>query len=227
MATLLELKTKTRERSDMVNSTFISDTELVSYINMAYSELYDILVSRFEDYFSERVAFSLTTSSNEYTLPSNFYKLRGLDFSQGGSRWIVVRKWNFEERNQVSDDVTSVSGNYQAWIIPRITQLVGDADETADIMDFDEYIVICAAIMMKDKEESDVSVLMASKQMLMKRIEAMGSNRDSEPDRISDIYQSQTTYRCWNDRKYRIMGNKLIVLPIVRYNQLGSYFSGF
>lgn len=225
MATLLELKTKTRERSDMERSTFISDSELVSYINMAYSELYDILVSRFEDYFSEKVLFTLS-STNEYTLPANFYKLRGLDFKNNGDRYVVVKKWNFEERNQVSDDVTNVYGQYQAWIIPRITQLAIDADVTADIMDFEEYIIVCAAIMMKDKEESDVSVLMAAKQMLKNRIEGMGSNRDSTPDRISDVHSSEFYGRSWNDRKYRIMGNKLIVLPIAR-EKYSTYFTGF
>jgi hypothetical protein len=225
MATLLELKTKTRERADMVNSTFVSDSELVSYINMAYSSLYDILVSRFEDYYSERVPFTLS-SSNEYTLPANFYKLRGLDFNTGG-RWNIVRKWNFEERNLVSDDLTSTYGSYQAWIIPRITPLVLDVDVTADIMDFEEMIVVDAAIMMKDKEESPVDVLMASKQLLTQRIQGMGSNRDTQPDRVADSSQAGSFARFENQRKYRIMGNKLIVLPLTRGELWGTYYTGF
>lgn len=226
MPTLTELRTWSRERADMENSQFISDSELTEYINMAYSELYDILVTRYEDYFSEVVPFTLS-SSNEYTIPSNFYKLVGLDYSQGGDKWIVVRKWNFEERNQVSEDTSSVNGDYRAWIVPRITKLVNGSDATVDLINYEEYIVVKTAMMMKDKEESDVSVLAQNLLMLKQRIEGAATNRALEPDRISDIYNTYNYYRSWNDRKYRIMGNKLIVLPIARYNQWGSYFTGF
>lgn len=50
--TLLELRTAARERADQVNSAFISDSELNRYINTAAKELYDILITAFDNDYS-------------------------------------------------------------------------------------------------------------------------------------------------------------------------------
>lgn len=208
--TLAQLRTAVRERADMVNSTFISDAEITSYINQSYIELYDVLVSRFEDYYSKRTAFTLS-STNEYTLPSDLYKVRGLDFSLGPNDWATVGKWNFEERNRINRAITrtlrgifdrsyrvmgqtlivlpdgQAPGNYQLWYIPKVTQLVNTSDATTDILDFDEYIIVDAAIKCLIKEESDTQVLLLQKQQLKDRIEAMAANRDTRPERISNV----------------------------------------
>ena len=48
---LTQLQLEVRRRSDMENSQFIKDVELTTYINQSYVELYDLLVSIYEDYF--------------------------------------------------------------------------------------------------------------------------------------------------------------------------------
>jgi hypothetical protein len=48
---LSELKLEVRRRSDMENSQFVKDNELTTYINQSYVELYDLLISVYEDYF--------------------------------------------------------------------------------------------------------------------------------------------------------------------------------
>ncbi len=50
--TLAQLKTQARERADMENFEFVSAIELVTFLNNSYSKLYDILVSRFENYYT-------------------------------------------------------------------------------------------------------------------------------------------------------------------------------
>ena len=46
---LNDLRLKARQRSDQVNSQFVTDSELDGYVNNSYSELYDIIVSRYDD----------------------------------------------------------------------------------------------------------------------------------------------------------------------------------
>jgi hypothetical protein len=100
--TLSDLRTRTRQRADMVNSTFVSDAELTGYINDSASELYDILVTRFEDQYTRwkimpatnRQIFLDTETFNEqfgltvYDIPiESFMKLRSIDAEVGG-RWV-------------------------------------------------------------------------------------------------------------------------------------------
>lgn len=52
-----------------------------------------------------------------------------------------------------------------------------------------EYVIVDAAIKALVKEESDPSALMAQEQALLKRLEAMASNRDAgEPSTVADAY---------------------------------------
>ena len=48
---LSQLQLEVRRRSDMENSQFVKDAELTNYINQSYTELYDLLVSIYEDYY--------------------------------------------------------------------------------------------------------------------------------------------------------------------------------
>ena len=47
LVTLADIKLRSREMADMVNSQFVSDDELKRYINASIQELYDVLIERF------------------------------------------------------------------------------------------------------------------------------------------------------------------------------------
>ena len=213
--TLAELKTRARERADQTNSTFISDSELLSYINSSYAELYDILVSRFEDYYTTSVTFSIA-SGNSYSLPSDFYKLRGVDYNISGDNYVTLQKFNFHDRNGRNPNTSlfvdrglygnklryrvlanelilepseSAVGNYKLWYIPTYTRLASDSDTVDGINGWEEYIVVDVAIKMLSKEESSTTHLDTEKEALLKRIRDMAQNRDANaPERIADVY---------------------------------------
>jgi hypothetical protein len=208
--TLLDLRTESRQRSNQENSTFVTDTELNAYINASAAELYDLLVGKFEDYFTVSEDFSIS-SGNTWTLPSNFYKLRGLDFDANGT-FQVIRPFTFAERMStqsrsyrvVGDDLiimpeTSAPGNYRLWWIPRMTQMSADTDQLRGVMDFDEYVIVDAAMKCLLKEESDISALMAMKEGLKQRINSMAANRDAsgEANAVADV-----TGGAWDDDNY-------------------------
>ena len=78
---LTTLRTLSRQRADMENSQFVSANEWREYINRGYAELYDLLTTSAssEDYFLNSNIFSLVSGTKTYDLPSDFYKMRGVD----------------------------------------------------------------------------------------------------------------------------------------------------
>lgn len=151
-----------------------------------------------------------------YSLPINMYKLMGVDLSlnsSDNSAWISLKKFTFLSRNRYIyantnanalgfpqpgyrlignqiDFIPPSQSNQQMrlWYIPRAVLLQSDSDVLDGISGWDEYVIVDAAIKAMQKEESDVSVLMAQKQALLKRIESASSNRDvGQPEGVTDI----------------------------------------
>jgi len=110
---LAQLRTASRQRADMVNSTFVSDAELSSYINASYYELYDLLVQKYgNDYYVTQYSFNLVGNQERYDLPDDFYKLLGVDLQIGGGPdgYVSLRPFSLAERNRYS------TANVQTWI---------------------------------------------------------------------------------------------------------------
>jgi len=211
--TLLSLRTQSRQRADMENTTFVSDTELNGYINASASELYDLLIGVYEDYKITSQSVSIVANTDTYSLPNDFYKLRGVDLvldSLGNA--VTLKPFNFQERNSylftptwnvvglsylryhLQGDsirfvpVPSSSQTLKLWYIPSITTLSADGDTLDGVNGFEEYVVIDAAIKMRIKEETDTSELERQKALMMNRINSMAVNRDAgSPERVSDM----------------------------------------
>ncbi len=208
--TLLQLRTRARQRADMESTGFIQDSELNTYINASYAELYDLLVSKYgSDYFvAPAYTFSTTANTETYSLPADFYKLLGVDCKINSSNWKTLKRFEFAERNlsQTWDVYASEFLRYRvfgsnlllspvpqgslqmrAWYIPLPTALSADSDSFSGINGYEEYVVIDAAIKMLTKEESDTSSLMFEKQAMKKRIEDMADSRDvGSPASVTD-----------------------------------------
>jgi hypothetical protein len=122
--TLDEIRTKVRERADIVNSQFITDPELDGYINQSYFELYDLLIQKYGDnYYVKSASFTTDGSSSQYPLlrgqlsgamfvdgqtsyppgVPDFYKLLGVDLQLAGGSpeaYFTIKPFNFAERNK-------------------------------------------------------------------------------------------------------------------------------
>lgn len=218
--TLLELKTQARQRADMESSEFVSDSELLNYINSSIAELHDILIQAYgSDYYILSDTFTTTSGEGSYDLPDDFYKLVGVDVKLNGQDYANIKKFNFNERNRFSDitvwnlagvpsiryrlvgdqllfsPIPDTNTLVKLWYIPLSVKLTADDDELNDLNQFSEYVIVDAAIKMLQKEESDVQVLMAQKGALIKRITEVANNRDAgEPESVSDIYSEDDEY---------------------------------
>ncbi len=226
-----QVRLLSQQRADRVNSTFITMPEWNSYINQSYFELYDLLVTLYEDYYLAAPVFFSTSGAAQYALPNGstsfnnasgvpfvapaFYKLMGVDcaLNQTANAYVSLKKYDFIARNRyVFPNITStplgvfnmqyrVMGSnitfipqpstgqvIRLWYIPRLAQLLLDSDIMDGISGWTEYVIIDAAIKALQKEESDVSVLGAQKQMMIDRIQSSAMNRDAgQPDTISNV----------------------------------------
>lgn len=218
--TLSELRTQARQRADMTASTFVEDSELNSYINNSIAELHDLLIGAYnEDYVMESYEFDSTLNEISYDLPTDFYKLRGVDVRMSNGEFATVKRFNFNRRNEDNNSyawnllglpyleyrlvgsqirfnrIPDVNTHFRIYYHPLASKLVSDSDEFNDINAYSEYVIVDAAIKMMQKEESDVSVLVMQKEALKKRIEDMAQNRDAnEPESVTDIYAENNDY---------------------------------
>lgn len=147
-----------------------------------------------------------------------FYKLMGVDcgLANANNAFVTLSRFNFIDRNKfVFPNISSTfygvfnlqymlvgetlyfiptpsAGQFlRVWYSPRLVQLLKDTDIADGVSGWTEYIIVDAAIKSMQKEESDVSMLMAQKQALIKRIEESAINRDiSQPATISDVKSS-------------------------------------
>lgn len=246
---LAALRLAAQQRADRVNSQFVTLPEWNSYINQSMFELYDLLVTSFEDYFlAPEITFNAVGGTTfQYPLPDGvttfteypsgntivappFYKLAGVDLAinSASNGFVTLNKFNLIDRNRfVYPNSNStiygvfnlryrVLGNKIQFIptptsgqtirllyVPRLPEMLADTDlTTIGYSGWLEYVIIDAAIKALQKEESDVSVLMAQKMAIKARIEETAQNRDQgRPDIISDVRGSSLwggTENGWN-----------------------------
>lgn len=115
-----ELRLRSQQAADRVNSNFLTKTEWNFNINQSLFELYDILIDVYEDYYlTAPYQFTTNGSSQRYLLPDGvlqftnsytgisetappFYKLWGVDLAANTSPngWVTMNKFNPLDRNK-------------------------------------------------------------------------------------------------------------------------------
>jgi len=121
IVTLSDLIDQTRQESDQVNSQFVTDLEVATYLSNSYKELYDMLVGAYgEDFYVARRASFLTVAQQDlYSLPDGvltftdennnpfiaapFYKLLGVDYQlnqMNPQGYVTLKSFPFSERNR-------------------------------------------------------------------------------------------------------------------------------
>lgn len=208
--TLTVLRARVRELADMTGSAFVADSanSLDAFINAAADELWDILVTKFEEYAVSSSALSVVASTGTYALPADFYKLLGVDLTVDGEQ-VALKPFNFKERHRYqSADVNgptypafriegtnlrlrptpNAAYSGTLWYVPTRTQLSSGSDTLAGMSGWEEYVVVDAAIRCLLKEESDAQHLEVRKNALKVRIEEASAVRSpNEPYQVVDV----------------------------------------
>lgn len=108
--TLGNIRLEAKQRSDRVNSNFVTDQEWNTYISNSYKELYDILKQKFGDDYFVAIPYAYTTSgtinpttqASLYPLPNDFYAGLGVEVALNPSdpnSWVTLKKFMFIQRN--------------------------------------------------------------------------------------------------------------------------------
>lgn len=220
--TLLELRNRCKEQSDLENNEFIEDSEWDFLINESYKGLYDLLVTTWENYFINTSSATVTSGNNTIALPADFYKLKGIDvlLDSGSTRWAPITRFNFQERYLYQDSysyslalqprvqyilmgdeiilqpVDNAAGSYTVWYVPNVTELTDDADTLNTVCDvYKQYIIADVCIKANAKQESDTTEFEKMKAYEISRIQKAATQRDSaNTGRVSDMQDTDDAY---------------------------------
>ena len=171
VTTLSDIITLVRQRSNMENNYFVSDAELTTYINNSLAELDGVLATEYEEYRLSNFQAVLPNDgiTNTIAIPSNFWKLRGVDYQnsgQGQPQWYTLRSYQFPERNRDTNAMTNIvapwgklklsyrladtgliiqpatnaGGVYQVWYTPKFVNLVNSFDPLTIQMDTNAWV---------------------------------------------------------------------------------------
>lgn len=113
------IRLASQQRADRVNSQFVTLPELNFFVNQAMFELYDLLITCYEDYFvaptaqfvSDGTTFlyplpdgvrTFQNQNGQNFIPEPFYKLMGVDLAlnTANNAFVTVNKFNFIDRNR-------------------------------------------------------------------------------------------------------------------------------
>jgi len=213
--TVSELITLVRERSNTERSNFVTDAELIRYIDQAYTKLYDLIVSKFENYYLDEYLFTTDGLNQFFNLPPTFYKMVGLDQYQNtsgsGDNALTVRPFNFNERNRYNNILFAVTAaafyryliqgskikiipqpssgvTFKMWFVPAPPKITSANDVIDGIAGWEEVVVLTAAIQVMNKQELDSSALKREQQEAVERVITMATERDAAlPERVTDL----------------------------------------
>ncbi len=118
-----------KQKADMQQNPAISESEWRVMISNSYKELYDMLVAAYGNNYYVATPYLFTvTNAQLFPLPSDFYKLIGVDlqYSASPSGWITLKRFEFIERNKASylNQSALISAQARAWYIPEPTNLI-------------------------------------------------------------------------------------------------------
>jgi hypothetical protein len=216
------------KKADMYESGFIDSAngEQMDLLNEAYCELYDLLVTRFENYFVSEASITLTPNTTEYNLPTDFYKSVGVDYKIGATptQFVTLKPFMENERNGMIGTVGTIpAGEIRIRYVPSPFKYTDRAELVQGISGWETLMVILLAISFKEKEESDTGPLERQLARQMQRIEEASQNRDAGmPHHITDIYQIDM-YQQYASLRYQFSGDKIKLLST---EIISAYFVG-
>lgn len=195
--------------ADMRNSAFVDQAnsatgELMLYVNMAYKDLYAQICMSKETYFTIGTPISITSGTDTYSLPDDFYKLDGVDLILDSSgRAVTLRPFQFAERNKFKSGLSlttapfgavyrymirnnkitmvpipSQSATITCWYTPEPVVIADTSTALGLPIGGDEYMSLYLACLMLTKEESDCSALDAKRREVLQQMKTSLKDRD-------------------------------------------------
>ena len=225
--TVTALTTRIRQAADVENDQHVTDTEILSLLNVYYPWFWDILIECAPpDYVSTTVTFLTVANQLSYVIDSavapagDFYKLRHIYTvtTDGKSRPLKPVP---ESEVQLWSPVQTGGLTIKVLYIPS-APVLSSGSSVDGYNGWEELLVQRVAAQIKKKREEDPSPPMALVQELETRIRRMGQRDLDEPEHVVrrkyrnywDIY-----YNSNNADGYRIRAGNLEI-----YSRTGYLF---
>jgi hypothetical protein len=197
-----------RQRADMVGSDFVSDAEILEYLNQEIAELHGV-IRRAEGQPHKRAYedIAVTSGTSTYPLPATFGELLSVELTMNGQR---ARLHPFMEYERASLEIATLgptryringdnvdllpatsSGTLRLSYIeapPRLVLSPGSPNTFDGFNGYEVAAISGATATCLQKEESDPSFYLGQKDRIIRHIQAMAANRDGGmPERVTDV----------------------------------------
>ena len=211
--TYQEIIDRAKSRVDMTQSSFVSTDDWTEFLRDSYRNLYNKLVSKFQEHFLEPAASAAIDSDGQLAVPADFQRLHAVDVEESGE-WTTVWPANLSERNRfrggsgiflrrnpyikyrlIKRDVwffpaERASGKTaRVWYTPLPAKISTLSDSIPIEMEqWSQHMVLDCCIMALLKEESDPSGFMAERQLISLEIDEQAMLRDLQAqDQVEDV----------------------------------------
>jgi hypothetical protein len=200
--TLLELRDAVRRRGGWINSRRVTTTFLNDVINSAITEVWDLIVEKWADYYTTETNLVTVVGSDAVALPANFYKLCKLELQISATQFERLRPFALAASHRFSAGVfTGVRNTFRyrlqggnirlsspattvqtlrLFFIPVSPKLVADGDTFDGINGYEELVIQLAKAAVQDETGLDSSVSRQRVTEMIGRIRTAADGRDSE-----------------------------------------------
>ena len=201
---LTTLRDECKQRCDMENSSFISDSEWATMINQCAHAFYDWVIGSWgADYWHSSSDLTTSAGTDTVALPADFYQLIALDYVPSGGDPVELEPFEWHERNIYGVD--SISWSFanppkyklranNIWVIPtpnsvytlrcHYVPVLPDIGTVSDLLNsisgWHEYIVLDCCIKALAKQESSTTVYERQLEACKERLVRMAPKRDHQ-----------------------------------------------
>lgn len=211
-----------RQRTNMEESTFVTDDEVTEYLNQELAELHGHLTANgghppFRSYFD----ISVVADTSLYPLPADFWQCQGVDATIDGitgalssfmpleraamtgimaeSPWGLCSPVRYRIQGE-NIEFLPATRNFPAklWYTPSCPRLVELTDMFDGFNGFEVAAIYGACATVLQKEESDPSFYLGQRDRIYRHIDSLVASRDaSRPDRVQDVMGGIDSLNIW------------------------------
>lgn len=201
-----DLIDETRSISDMQNTQFVTDTEIVAWLNKGYRRLYNHLLNAYDMYKISSDDLTMIANQKDYTLPADFLKLVKVFWVSGGKEYPLTRKTlhnvdadfysggNPKGYSLLGDEIRfwptpQAAGTIRLYYNPAATVFTSASTDIDFEQHQDEYCIYYAAREAKIKEETPFVEIERKMLELEAACRQIIQPRDtSDSAQITDVY---------------------------------------
>jgi len=205
-----ELRDRIRRLADVRSTVRWTDAIINDLINEAVPELQDLILSENDTYLLTFEQKNIVAGTASVALPTDFYKLRGVDILDSSGEWRTLQRFNFQARWSTDSQITartdlmySVQGDtlvfhaepgwsqtngVMIWYWYILADLINDITEFNGQNGWDKWIVYKVAIEIMVADEQDITSMAALLGAQEQRIRKAASVRDrANPPVVRDV----------------------------------------